>query len=65
MMDAKRIAVRCSFSIEKDWPGHRAVLSRRQCKNTTSHASGKCWHHRPYEAPAIRSKVSALTGEGE
>ena len=40
------VAVRCSFYIEKDWPGHRSLLWRRQCKNMTKDASGKCKSHR-------------------
>lgn len=39
--------VRCTFDIEKEWPGHsRVVLSRRQCRNKTRHPSGRCWMHR-------------------
>lgn len=39
-------ATRCTFRIEKEWPGHAALLSWRHCKNKTSHPSGKCWQHR-------------------
>lgn len=42
-------AVRCSEHIEKEWPGHTAVLSRSQCKNRTTDPSGKCWQHQPSE----------------
>lgn len=42
----RNVAKRCRYSIEKDWPGHQAVLDRRQCRNTTKHPSGLCWVHR-------------------
>lgn len=40
-------APRCKKSIEKEWKGHAAVLSRNQCRNKTRHPSGKCHLHRP------------------
>lgn len=41
-------ARRCSESRDIPWPGHRASLGRKHCKNKTRHPSGKCWQHRPY-----------------
>ena len=43
----------CKYHIEKDWPGHMAVLWRKQCKNKTKHPSGYCHQHRPY-VPRIK-----------
>lgn len=46
-MTSHRVAIRCSYSIEKEWKGHRVVLSRRRCKNkTTDYATGRCHVHR-------------------
>ena len=39
-------AERCRASIEKEWPGHTAVLSRRQCRNRTRASHGYCHVHR-------------------
>jgi hypothetical protein len=39
-------ALRCKGYIEKRWPGHRAVLWRRQCGNRTQDVSGYCHVHR-------------------
>jgi hypothetical protein len=44
-------SLRCSEWIEVEWPGHRCVLSRSQCRNLTRHKSGKCHQHQPYQPP--------------
>lgn len=41
----KAKAARCTFMIEKDWPGHVSVLSRRLCKNKTCDPSNRCHLH--------------------
>ncbi len=42
----KSLAQQCNGTIEKEWPGHRACLWRRQCRLTTKHPSGYCHYHR-------------------
>lgn len=37
--------VRCSYVIVRKYPEHRYVMSRRQCKRTTTHSDGRCWQH--------------------
>lgn len=42
----KQQVQQCRGTIEKEWPGHRCVLWRRQCALKTRHESGYCRHHR-------------------
>lgn len=42
---AEAPAKRCGATIEKDWPGHRAVLWRKQCKAWPLKGFTHCRHH--------------------
>lgn len=37
---------RCSYQMEKRYPGRRYVEWRRQCRSNTRHPSGRCYQHR-------------------
>lgn len=62
-------ATRCKHVIEEDWPGHVAVLSRRNCRRRTKHPTGYCATHRPVddgrqsvrEAFTVRRKLDEAT----
>jgi len=36
---------RCGATIEKEWPGHKAVLSRRKCRAFPLRGFAHCRHH--------------------
>ncbi len=36
---------RCRHQIEREWPGHRVVLSRRRCKRLAIRGQHYCWQH--------------------
>lgn len=39
----------CGATIEKEWKGHRVVLSRRRCRNRTMIGYEHCHYHLTYE----------------
>ncbi len=47
---------RCAFQIEKEWPGHRVLLSRRRCKNRVSEPYRYCHVHRYKEREELRAE---------